>query len=327
MLAALSLACLTCFCLLPAQQKLLEKNLFEKAKTIYTLSGPSIRHALQTHDDITILTQIDGIMKTEDITSVVVLDNTCKVLLHNETNEWGKTYNDPLYKNAVAANKVLLQKAQGSANHMYSIPLASSSTLVIGFSTAKHFAAFEEQRQEALYISLALLLAGSVVFFLLIASRLQKRYATLAHRLKSVALNGGNVDMPGNDEFSTLAQLMDNALEQAARSAVGNSTETLPSQLLLTQLVQHSPRATIIFDDNNRVLAANAAAANLFNQQGTLLEKHFLDVMNIPEVIAAFKQAQQHPENPLTVSWNSSAITITAHASSEGKLVGTIVVV
>ena len=143
--AAILLAGLDLFYFLPAQQQLLQRNLVEKARAISTLYGASLVNSIENKDDISLLIQIDNMTKLEDISTVFVLDNTGKVLLHDKSSEWGKTYSEPAFVKAIAAKKTRLLSYAPVDGFLYSAPLTDSSTLCVGLSTKKMTASTRPQ--------------------------------------------------------------------------------------------------------------------------------------------------------------------------------------
>jgi len=176
------------FQFLPAQERMMKKGLFEKIAAVTVLSKPSLIKALETQDDITLLSSIESISSIEDVNGAYILDQEGKVVMHNKTTEWGAVYKDELSRQAVSGKNLLLQKNVKSGEYLFSHPLASSATLVIALSGQKIDETLSSAKKNAFYMSLLSFI--SVVGLLILY--LHSRIFELDHRKIAV----------GEDDFS-----------------------------------------------------------------------------------------------------------------------------
>jgi hypothetical protein len=177
------------FLYVPSQEKLIRANLFDRVKTIFVLSDNRLIKALQTHDDIMMLSVIENIMKLDDISTAYLLDNNCKVITHDKTTQWGKTYTDNLSKKAVATKKILRQKSE--FGYLFSLPLTSSATLCVGISSEKLTESISSLNSSALIEGVIILLISGILLYGFIYLRIYPRYAKLNGELRSLELGGG----------------------------------------------------------------------------------------------------------------------------------------
>ena len=112
LVVTLLLAYIYLFQYLPSQERLLRRNIFDKLKVIAQLSKPALTKAITGKDDISLLSQIENIVKVDDVSTAYILDNNGKVVMHDKTNEWGAVYTDAVSRLAVSKKDNLVQSTK-----------------------------------------------------------------------------------------------------------------------------------------------------------------------------------------------------------------------
>jgi PAS domain-containing protein len=302
---AVLLAVLYCFQYIPAQKKLLRSALFEKVRTVFSLSGGTLTKALQTRDDIMMLSAVESIMKIEDISTVYVLDNNCKVITHDKTAEWGKMYSDGQSKNAVASQKMLRQVEP--YGFLFSEPLTSSATLCVGLSSQKLDESVASLNKEAFFTGLIIFIAASAGFLLLIQNILFLKLKKLSESLRSLALGGsGRLPQDGqDDEFGRLTKLINEALDNNVSAAESGNEPRKDKSLVqvIRALTDMHPAAVMVIGSDNKIISLNGKASALL---GVVLEeacgKHILDSVKLPEILSLIKNVSEKPSDPVEAS-------------------------
>jgi PAS domain S-box-containing protein len=296
---AVLLVVLYCFQYIPAQKKLLRSALFEKVKTVFSLSGPTLTKALQTRDDIMMLSAIESIMKIEDINTVYILDNGGKVITHDKTAEWGKTYTDEQSKNAVNAKKIIRQSVQ--YGFLFSEPITSSATLCVGLSSQKYEESVSSLNKEAFFTGLIIFIIAAAGFILLIQNTVFIKLKKLNVTLSSLALGGsGKLPEEGQkDEFGRLTKLINEVLDNRGSSIESGNKPREENSLghLLRGLTDMNPAAVVVIGSNNNIIALNRKAAGLMGITAEEAQgKHILDVIKLTEILSLIKQVSEKPQ-------------------------------
>ncbi len=167
---------------------------------------------------------ITGIYNRRDLNLVyiMVLDETGRVISHNDFTEYGKTYTDPIAKKAFHANSTTIQRyLEPSMGHEVldvATPLSIGKkrwgTLRLGVSLLP----VEKEKQtmvRRIILLTLLILAGGFVIILFITRRFIGPIMALAKLMGEVG--SGNLtlraEVKGNDELAMLAKSFNDMLE------------------------------------------------------------------------------------------------------------------
>ena len=174
--------------LIPLQEKLLRVNEFDRVKTIFSLTAGDLTRAIASRDDITMLAKVENIMKIEDVSAVYILDNSCRVITHNTTSKWAKTYSDDTAKRAVETKSALRQSIP--TGYLFSMPLTSSTTLCVGISSQKLEDSVTSSGRKVLFTALIIFILAAAAFFLFIYCMAYPSFKSLRDGLASLDLGG-----------------------------------------------------------------------------------------------------------------------------------------
>lgn len=321
------------FQFLPTQQKLLTKNLFDRAKTINNLSGPFIVKSLETKDDLMLLSQVESIMKLDDINTVYILDNTGKVVTHDRTSEWGKIYNDEISKKVIDAKKILIQKSSELKGYLYSAPISSSATLCIGLSMQKTNDTLALVKKNTFYsaITIFILCISVVAFF--VFSQIVSQFIKLENILRSVKLGSGEkIEVKRKDEFGKIALLINDIISKLEAENLTAHKKASETQKKLTRFIQELSKyfgnGLIVTNSENKIVFVNQKAKdNLHVTDKEPAGKHILDVINDSAFIDILKKSSSNMNNLLEEKFGERLIKITTIGGRESEIIGVIIIV
>ena len=285
-----------CFQYAPTQKKLLRSGLFDKVKTVFSLSGNTLTKAIQAHDDIMMLTTIESIMKIEDVSAAYILDNNCKVITHDKTAEWGRIYADEQSKKAVESKKIIRQAS--ASGFLFSGPLTSSATLCLGISSQKLEESISSLNKEILFTALIIFIVAASGFFWLIYNMLFLKIKKLSEGLRSLEIGGsGRLPEDGpDDEFSRITKLINGVLDNYGRAAGSGQERQKENNCsrFLSELANMNSAAIIIVGSDNKIISLNHKAAMFLGVvPGEAEGKHVLDAIKLTEMLALIKQASE----------------------------------
>jgi hypothetical protein len=304
---ALLLGCLDFFYFLPAQQQLLKRNLMEKAKAISILYGTSLSKSIETNDDISLLIQIDRMMKLEDVSTVFVVDNNGKVLLHDKSGEWGKTYSSEIIKRSIEAKKQRWEPSSQVNGYLYSAPLTSSSTLFVGLSTQKNDGLYGAAQLTTLILSGVALVLIAIVLILFTNNELRKPLLKLTTTLKSIALaNGGTMEQEGPAEFREIIELINVITAKTQEGTVQKAVDTTLLQTILDELGGE----IVVIDGDNRICCMNAKASATLSIPANAIGTHILDAFKASIILEGIQAAQKAPGTIHRSNHNGQAVTV-----------------
>jgi hypothetical protein len=292
------LVILYCFQYAPAQKKQLRAGLFDKVKTVISLSGNTLTKAILTRDDIAMLASIESIMNIEDVSAAYILDNGCRVITHDKTAEWGKTYTDELSKNAVEAKKILRQATP--YGFLFSQPLTSSATLCVGISSQKLEDSVSLLYREIFFTGLIIFVVSAAGFFWFVNNALALKFKKLGDELRSLELGGGGrLPEDGTDgEFGRLIKQINGVLN-ICNSAADGARDTQKEKnlnLIINELVNITPAAVIIIGNDNKIISLSRLAAGFLGVDADEAKgMHVLDALNLPEITTLLKQVSEKP--------------------------------
>jgi len=321
------------FQFLPAQKKILNKNLFDRAKTIYNLSGSIIIRAIETKDDLLVLSQVENIMKLDDINTVFILDNDGRVITHNRTAEWGKIYSDEISKKAVETKKNFIQKSPEIKGYLYSVPLTSSATLCIGLSQQKTNETFDLIKKNAFYSAITILILVISIFAFFIFSQITSQFLKLENILKSVILGTGEkISVRRKDEFGKLSLLINeiiSKLETENITAHKKISETQKkSARFIQELSKHFGDGLIVTNSENKIIFVNQKAKDFLSvDEKDPAGKHILEIIKTSEFVDVLKRSAANVNKPLEEMINNKTIKIITVGGRETEVIGTIIII
>ena len=322
---------LVCFYYLqyiPSHEKLLRNALYDRVKTVFDLSADDLSKAVRSRDDISMLIGVEKIMKIEDVSTVYVLDNGFKVLTHDKTSQWGKTYDDETDRNAVNAKKVLRQWTQGG--YLFSVPLTSSSTLCVGISSQKMNEAAAGLRRDALYTIAIVVIAAAAAFGWFIYATVFLRFRDLRDRLASIELGGGTLpDGAPGGEFLELQKLINgiiaNAASGAGRGRAGQCEDEL--RLLVDELAATHQSGVLVIGAENKVVAINRKGETLFGiKRDGAAGKHVLEAVGDAALIELIKKAAAKPGEAFEASVSGKPVKAYSIRGPDKAVPGTLVI-
>lgn len=151
---------------LPTVRRVINSHTRESMAIITAQAAPQIARAVKANDDVLALIALEDLARTEGVAAAYIIDPRGIVTVHNTTAEWGRSYADAAHSAARTAPGPLWQHVTQS-QWLYSTPLPSSSTLCISFTTRKHDELFSALRTRSVYTAAALMIACSVLMFML----------------------------------------------------------------------------------------------------------------------------------------------------------------
>lgn len=280
---------------IPSQEKLLKKALSEKAAAVAAISRGSLSAALETRDDIMMLGIIENMMKVEGVSGAYILAHDCKVVLHDKTSEWGRTYSDETAKQAVKAGKPLEQRLPGG--YLFSAPLVSSATLCVTLSALKLEDSIASLKKNFLIKGFIALAASSLAFTFLIYQMVFLPYKRLREALAAIEL-GGHGRLPestADDEFGRLRKLINSALDRCAPPGGLENNSGLNG--IIETLVPLFAGGIMVIDASNRVLAFNGVAEKAAGiNAGAAKGRHILDIPELADLAALIREASENSE-------------------------------
>ncbi|MHB9156204.1 MAG: hypothetical protein ACYC5N_11055 [Endomicrobiales bacterium] len=318
---------------LPAERKLHREALYARAKAAFDVSLRPLERALGTSDDLALLSQVENIMKIDDVRAAYILDRGGRVLTHNSTSEWNKTYTDPVSRNAVKAQTLLLQRGGEDKEYVFSAPLGSSATLCLGLSSRKIDEAVSLASRTALYSALIVMVLAAALFLFFLYYGIGGRFRKMKDLLQSHALGGGTLPDGGADELGELSRLINEVLikseaeRTAATSRAGEAGRKLSR--VLAELTKSVDGGAVVLDSENRILCANIKAKDfLFPHEQEPAGKHVLEVVRYPELISLLQKAALNPGKMHQGNFDGVPIrAISSTWDASGGISGTIILI
>lgn len=282
----------------PSQTRQLEKNIFDKIRTISLLAEPAMQKAVKAQDDIALLSAIESIMKVEDVASVYALDAGGAVLAHNQIGEWGKRYNDSFSGAGIKAGKAFWQRPAGEI--IYSVPLDGHATLFIRLSRQRVAETMNALKKKALITGGAVAVISISLLAFLFHNLVSVPFKKLHGVLSSMILgSGGAVEGAGNGEFGETYRLL-NELVGVVNTRAGNvhggaSPEGVSKNyaLLLETALEGCSNGLIVISADNMILGINSLARRFLGMDAgyAATGKHVLDAISSPPLTELLQKA------------------------------------
>lgn len=165
--------------------------------------------------------------KDMDFVSLVVLNEKGKVIAHNDINEYGKVYNDPISVNALVSNTTIVQQYYDKSIGHEAFDVATP--LLLGkkrWGTLKFVVSLEKVDQEirttivSTIILTLILLFGGFCIIIILSRRFIEPVTQLSQTMESA---GGDildvrVNIKGQDEIAFLGQSFNRMLDRIQES-------------------------------------------------------------------------------------------------------------
>lgn len=325
-LISLLLGYLYYFQFLPQHEKQLKRGLYDQTKAVAAVAKSAIVNALSKQDDIQLIAQIETIKKINGVTTVYILNNEGKVVTHDKTNQWGKTYNDSVLQKAIAGKKTGMRPFHASGGYIFYMPLTSSETLFIGLTTNTINQKIGLLKENAVY-SIAVSITICALFFIVfVFSQVTSRFNKFEGILKSVALGGGEkIRVKQKDEFSTLSELLNSIIEKSGSQGAVSPGNTLKMQAsfssILNELSNGVSGGLVVTDYENRIIHANKEAIEFFSITGDVTGRHILDVISDADFIDILKKAVSSANTAVEVKLQGKTVSVVSVGSNHGTVI------
>jgi|AGTN01.1.fsa_nt_gi hypothetical protein len=313
------------FQFLPSQAKLLESRLISRARAVSELSSRTLVRAIETRDDLALVSALEDIRKLDEVSSVYILDPGGKVLTHDSVSEWNKTYSDGISKKALASKGMLVQRTPSPKGYLFSTPLTSGAVLCLALSSRKMDESLALARRKALYSGLTaffvvMLVLGGFVYYA-VGPRLGK----LKEMLKNLAPGSGALPVDARDELGELTGLINEAIrkiEKGGDAGVKRADETVQKlEGLIRTLTDNMDGGIMVLDGENRIIGVNDAFRNSLLPDASPVGRHFLEAVRSARLIELVKRASLDPGNPVEEIIEGSAVRVIAVAGQAGIVV------
>jgi len=324
--------------LIPSQNKLLREKLFDRAKTISNLSSPIIVKALDTKDDITLLSQIDNMMKyVDDVNTVYILDNTGKVIAHNKTGEWGNVYSDKNITKSIKSKNDYISSTGEPKGFLYSHPLVSGDrigTLFIGISSQKMSETLLAMIENDVFAAIPTFLIVVVVLVMFVSREITSPIVKFEKILNSILLGRGDEKICSykTDEIGQIACKINSIIDKFSKDMEAslleiNSTKE-KTALFITEMSKLFSEGLIITNSEDKVIFLNEKAASAISIDSTeSIGKHLLDITSNSDFIELVKQSMKTSNKLIEETLDSLNITTRVITVNNGNdMIGTIII-
>lgn len=327
------------FQLIPAQQNLLKEKIIDRGKTISEISAPIILKAIDTKDDIIMLTQINTIMKLDDIYTVYIMDNDGKIIAHDKPGEWGKIYLDEISTKATKFKTPSIHRTKTPKDgYIYAHPLIMQErigTFIVGISNERTKEKYFAMLQNNIYSAIPTFLLSVILLSLFVYKSLVLPVQKFEKVLSSISLGKSNekICSYGQDEIGEIACRINNIIDKLHNEIVSAQTEaeTIKErmQTFINELCRHFSDGIIVTDRNDKIVFINKkAAASISVDENEAVSKHILDLTNNIDFVDLVKKALDNPNQLIedTLSSINKTTRIVSINTEENELIGLIIV-
>lgn len=305
----------------PLCRKAAREKYRERIQTVQLMAARPLVRALDTHDDLTIVSQIESIAKAEDVTAAFILNSSGTVIAHNQTTEWGKNVTDAYFRAGVGVQRI--QKTLDG--YLFSLPLNAHATLFIAVSDKSlHI----KDIASATYA----LIVAVIVFVILMSSMIlyfEKCVAVPMRTVQDALRSEAGYHAPEglHGEWKALSDGIADALRRHAAPRGGaQMKEGSVDGVLLVRALDSCRTGMLVLDARNRVIAVNEAFRALPGFRECVAGTHILDIHADPAIFKLIQHAASSPDTE--VAGTVAAVSLRAlSVSVEGVLVGTVVAV
>jgi hypothetical protein len=299
----------------------LETLTIEKSISTIKILTPFFNKAIEVADDINLLTIIESVTKTENVTSCFILDKNTKVLIHNNINEWNTEKNSDIYNNAINQKTEFLQKLSNEKSVLFSKPLINNCTLFCTIST-------KQAQKNAKLWKIKYFTIGSVVVFciIIILYFLSKLLILMPfNRTKKVLENTSLQDIK-NSKYNEITEIFDMEREQITKKIKTLEENNKSFSKIIEYLQQESIKdalALILLNSFNEVIYAYDYTGNILGEKFKK-GSHILETtenFNLVQIIVKANEAKGKEIRELLKNHTITAISI----NDNNKIIGTII--
>jgi len=221
-LLALTVVLVSTF-LLRQQQKTLTAEITKRGRTIAQNLADGAKNPILTEDELTLNLLVKDAMKDGDVAYVAIVDENGKVLAHSEVRLVGRPLQRPARLEPLADGMLVQSyEVEGEGDLIdFSVPLTfrnvTVGALYLGFSQGSIAAALQQARNNAILISLGMVLLG-IGGAVALASFLSYPILKLMEGTRAVAAGNFAVSLPvpSRDEIGDLTRSF-NQMAQSLR--------------------------------------------------------------------------------------------------------------
>ncbi|OQA91917.1 MAG: sensory histidine kinase AtoS [Elusimicrobia bacterium ADurb.Bin231] len=337
-MATLLLVSFYVFQLFPTQKKLLRDKLWDRGKTISELSKPIILKALQTKDDITLLSQIENIMKMDDINTAYILNTEGKVIVHNKSGEWDKIFKDAVHQKGLKATGATISAIREPSGYLYSFPLTSPDgtryILFIGLSDQKLKIDYSSLLQNGIYTAIPTFFIIIILFAIFASYEIAMPISKFNRVLNSILLGKGDekIVTSKKDEIGQIACGINCIIDKFSSdiSTVKNKISSIKekSVCLICELSKLFPEGLIITDSEDKIIFINEAGASAISvNQTESIDKHILELTKNADFMELVQQSLSSQNKIIKKTIRSIDKTVQILTlSKENEPIGSIIV-
>jgi methyl-accepting chemotaxis protein len=325
--------------LLPAEKKLLTDKIYDRGATIAGLSAPIIIKSMDTKDDIILLSQIENIMKLDDIVTVYILDPQGTVIAHNKTGEWGKAYTDSISKRGIKSLKDNFFESAEIKGYLYTHPLVSetkTSTLFIGISKQKISDAFSSMMLTAVSMAVPTFFVITILMGFFVSREVTNPLNKFEKLLNSILLGKGNEKIYSckqGDEIGRIACCLNGLIDKFGVEIADREYNVMKakerSSTFINEIAKHFESGLIMTDSEDRVIFLNKKGANAISAtEKEVIGKHILEFTTNADLIDLTRKSHDNAnvlieEKVKSIDKTVKVVTITGQ---EHELIGTVII-
>jgi methyl-accepting chemotaxis protein len=256
---------------------------------------------------------MDQITKIHDITSIVIIDKDLKVLKHTKHEEWGKTYNNVIFKKAIDSQQPLMQRATTFNGYIYSTPLPNDLTMCIQISNLESINLYHLILKKSFFIFCIILSIIITSTFLLLRKEFKEPFLKLYNILESVAIGGGKkINIEKNDEFGHAYSFINKIIERLEQKTTTENTNTnIVEKTNLMGFVNGFSNCfdfgIIVLNNEHKIVSVNNKGIE-FLKTTTYLNEHIVDVIKYPDLLKPLQKSISNINNFIEEKINTNHV-------------------
>jgi len=324
------------------QQKDIVVNQFiSRGKFLVNLYGQFLTKALESSDDIALISYTQNIMEQPDVIYTMILDPNKKIIVHHKATEIGKILDDSVSNKIVKSDKLKIIKYYPDDTkyevYDFSIPLFISGTKIgnlrIGMTTQDIILGMEQYFENLLIIGIFIFVALVLVSYIF-SYRLISPIMQLKNIIEDIGQQNFTQELKINrqDEIGELIKtaretimLIKQYNEEKEQKFIQYKKQF---ELFIKNIGYSIENIVILTDNENRIVYNNKIATEILSSnEQNLIDKHILDVTRNVEFIELLKTSSETPNKIITKELKSINRTIKIiSVKDNNNLVGTIVI-
>jgi len=300
--------------------------------------------ALETKDDILLLSYMERLKKIPDVSYAMVLATDGRVIVHTDSSKVREKFQDPISLRALEAAETIVQEDvyDGEPIHDIAVPVLVNFKKVavfrLGYNENSINAQADNYRQQATLV-LIVMIALAVLGIFAASLRVSKGFSALAMLVDSLAK--GRASDKGvfdrGDEVSDIGAKIQKAMGEV-KAMCDNYEDRINSTIRLKHnfvkgFGKFFPASgLLVLDDQNKIIYANQQALGIIESTASSEEvegKHIIEVTRSSEIMGLLADAEKQPNTVISSvlsSLNSKASICTITDQSGRERVGTIIV-